>query len=225
MMKKIKVLIVDDDPMVADINKKFTEAVDGFSVVGIAGNGNKAIELVTKLQPDLIILDIYMPEVDGMEVLGLLRKEDADVDVILITAANDSEMISRVMRYGAIDYIIKPFKFDRYRNTLEAYRDFNNKMNRQSSFSQAELDKFFSAKMAKTNEHLPKNMHGVTLDSIVNLLSAASEALSADEVASEVGISRVTARRYLDYLVLEGKLQMVLEYMPVGRPIHRFKMK
>ena len=224
-MNKIKVLIVDDDPMVADINKKFTDAVDGFSVVGIAENGKKAIDLVYKLQPDLIILDIYMPEVDGMEVLALLRKEEIAVDIILITAANDSEMISRVMRCGVIDYIIKPFKFDRYRNTLEAYRDFSSKIIQQDSFSQVELDKFFSAKMAKANGHLPKNMHGLTLDSIINFLSAKTEALSADEVAGEVGISRVTARRYLDYLVMEGKLQMLLEYMPVGRPIHRFKMK
>jgi two-component system response regulator DctR len=224
-MKKIKVLIVDDDPMVADINKKFTEAIDGFTVIGIAENGNKAIDLVYKLQPDLIILDIYMPEVDGMEVLALLRKEEMAVDIILITAANDSEMISRVMRWGVIDYIIKPFKFDRYRNTLEAYRDFSGKVIQQDSFSQVELDKFFSAKMAKANSHLPKNMHGLTLDSIINLLSSKTEALSADEVAGEVGISRVTARRYLDYLVMEGKLQMLLEYMPVGRPIHRFRMK
>lgn len=224
-MKKIKVIIIDDDPMVADINKKFTEAVDGFSVIGVANNGKKAIDLIHKLQPDLIILDIYMPGVDGMEVLTLLRKEETDVDIILITAANDSEMISRVMRWGVIDYIIKPFKFDRYRNTLEAYRDFNSKITRQDRFSQLELDKFFSAKMAKANGYLPKNMHGLTLDSIINLLSSRPEALSADEVANEVGISRVTARRYLDYLVMEGTLQMLLEYMPVGRLVHRFKMK
>jgi two-component system response regulator DctR len=224
-MKKIKVLIVDDDPMVADINKRFTEAIDGFTVVGIANNGSKALDMMNKLQPDLIILDIYMPEIDGMEVLTLLRKEEIPVDIILITAANDSEMISRVMRCGVIDYIIKPFKFDRYRNTLEAYRDFNSKIMQQDHFSQVELDKFFSAKMAKASSQLPKNMHGLTLDSIIDLLSGKYDALSAEDVAREVGISRVTARRYLDYLVMEGKLQMLLEYMPIGRPIHRFKMK
>jgi len=224
-MKKIKVLIVEDDPMVADINKRFTEAVDGFTVVGIADNGTKAIDMANKLHPDLIILDIYMPEIDGMGVLASLRKRDIEVDVILITAANDSDIISKVMRSGVIDYIIKPFKFDRFRNTLEAYRDFNSKIVEQDSFSQVELDKFFSAKMAKASSHLPKNMHGQTLDSVIDLLSSQSEALSADDVAGQVGISRVTARRYLDYLVVEGKLQMLLEYMPVGRPIHRFKMR
>lgn len=224
-MNKIKVLIVDDDPMVADINKKFTEAVDGFTVVGIAENGSKALEMLNRLHPDLVILDIYMPETDGMEVLSFLRKQEVAVDIILITAANDSEIISRVMRCGVIDYIIKPFKFDRYRNTLEAYRDFNSKIMQRNSFSQVEIDRFFSAKMAKTSTHLPKNMHGQTLDSIIDLLSSKVETLSADEVAGEVGISRVTARRYLDYLVVEGKLQMILEYMPIGRPIHRFKMK
>lgn len=224
-MKEIKVLIVEDDPMVAEINKKFTEAVEGFSVIGIAENGSKALEMLNQLQPDLVILDIYMPEINGMEVLSLLRKQEIAVDIILITAANDSDVIGRIMRYGVVDYIIKPFKFDRYRNILEAYRGFNRKILQKDNFSQAELDKFFSAKMAKVSGELPKNMHRQTLNLIIDLLSSKVENLSADEVAGEVGISRVTARRYLDYLVVEGKLQMLLEYMPIGRPIHRFKMK
>lgn len=142
-MGKIKVLIVEDDLMVADINKRFTEAVEGFSVVGVATNGKRALEMLNQLQPNLMILDIYMPEIDGVEVLSVLRKHEVPVDVIFVTATNDGEMISKAMRYGVIDYIIKPFKFERYRSTLEKYRDFKSKLVHNNSFSQLEVDDFF----------------------------------------------------------------------------------
>lgn len=224
-MSKIKVLIVEDDPMVADINKRFTEAVTGFSVLGIATNGSHALKMLDELRPDLIILDIYMPEIDGVQVLSLLRKQEIPVDIILVTAANDSEVISRVMRYGVIDYIIKPFKFERYRNTLENYRDFKNKLLQSDSFTQVELDAIFSDKTAKDDKRMPKNLHIQTLNSIIDLLKSTDASPSADDIASEMGISRVTVRRYLEYLVAENKVDMLLEYLPVGRPTHRFKLR
>lgn len=224
-MSKIKVLIVEDDPMVADINKRFTEAIAGFSVLGIAKNGSHALQMLEELRPDLIILDVYMPEIDGMEVLSVVRKQEIPVDIILITAANDSEVISRIMRYGVIDYIIKPFKFERYRSTLENYRDFKNKLLQSDSFTQIELDTIFSTKMAKDDKKMPKNLHVQTLNSIMDLLRSKEAGQSADDIAAEMGISRVTVRRYLEYLVAEDQLEMLLEYLPVGRPTHRFKLK
>lgn len=224
-MSKIKVLIVEDDPMVAEINKQFTETIAGFSVVGIATNGSHAITMLNELRPDLIILDVYMPEINGVEVLSVVRTQELPVDIILITAANDSEIISQIMRYGVIDYIIKPFKFDRYRSTLENYRDFKNKLLASSHFTQAELDTIFSTKITKEDKRMPKNLHVQTLNSIMDLLKSKEVGQSADDIAAEMGISRVTVRRYLEYLVAEDKLEMLLEYLPVGRPTHRFKLK
>ena len=126
-MKELRVLIVEDDPMVADINRKFTEAVTGFVVAGTARNGQEALLLLEKEKPDLLILDVYMPEVDGVSVLSLLRKSDIPVDVIMVTAAGDTETIARIMRQGVIDYIVKPFKFERYRAALESYLEFRKK--------------------------------------------------------------------------------------------------
>ena len=118
-MEPIRVLIVEDDPMVADINTRFTEAVKGFTVVGAARDGQEALRLLAECKPDLVILDVYMPHLDGLSVLATLRQEAAEVDVILITAANDSESVRLARQGGAIDYIIKPFKFDRYQRTLK----------------------------------------------------------------------------------------------------------
>ncbi len=223
-MKEIRVLIVEDDPMVADINKKFTEAVPGFVVVGTARNGRDALLLLEKEKPDLLILDVYMPEVDGISVLSLLRKSDIPADVIMVTAAGDTNTVARIMRQGVIDYIVKPFKFERYRAALESYLDFRKKLSHKSTLSQADLDVMLSVK-TESQQDTPKNFHVQTMNSIVDFMLAHAEALSADEVAAGTGVSRVTARRYLEYLVTQGRLQMLLDYVAVGRPVHRFKMK
>ena len=223
-MKELRVLIVEDDPMVADINRKFTEAVTGFVVAGTARNGQEALLLLEKEKPDLLILDVYMPEVDGVSVLSLLRKSDIPVDVIMVTAAGDTETIARIMRQGVIDYIVQPFKFERYRAALESYLEFRKKLSHKSTLSQNDLDTMLSVK-TESQQDTPKNFHVQTMNSIIDFMLSHPEALSAEEVAAGTGVSRVTARRYLEYLVTQGRLQMLLDYVAVGRPIHRFKVK
>ena len=217
-MKELRVLIVEDDPMVADINRKFTEAVTGFVVAGTARNGQEALLLLEKEKPDLLILDVYMPEVDGVSVLSLLRKSDIPVDVIMVTAAGDTETVARIMRQGVIDYIVKPFKFERYRAALESYLEFRKKLSHKSTLSQNDLDTMLSVK-TESQQDTPKNFHVQTMNSIIDFMLSHPEALSAEEVAAGTGVSRVTARRYLEYLVTQGRLQMLLDYVAVGRPM------
>lgn len=223
-MNDIKVLIVDDDPMVAEINKSFTEAVDGFRVVGIARNGREAIELIQDKQPDLMILDIYMPEADGHEVLASLRNSDVSLDVIMITAADDGATVSRVLRSGVVAYLVKPFKFERYRAALESYRNFRRKVLQKSTLGQADIDGLLVTR-SENADSIPKNLHTQTLERVVDFLARQGDLRSAEDVAAGAGISRVTARRYLEYLVKQGMVQMTLDYLSVGRPIHRFAIK
>lgn len=225
MMDNIKVLIVEDDPMVAEINKSFTEAVDGFTVVGVARDGREALALCASRQPELVILDVYMPHMDGLELLSMLRRQEAPVDVIMITAASDSATISKILRYGVAGYIIKPFKFERYRAVLTAYRDFTRKVKQKENLDQDDLDKIFVSQLYNGGRELPKNFHAKTADLIMDYLARQSEPRSADEVANGSGISRVTARRYLELLASQGRLEMVLEYLPAGRPVHRYRIK
>lgn len=223
-MENIKVLIVDDDPMVADINKNYTEAVAGFCVAGIAKNGKEAIDKMNTLAIDLVILDIYLPEINGVDLLARIRREEKNIDVIMITAADDSATVSRVLRQGVVAYITKPFKFERYRLILENYRRQKETMLQKSNLEQSDIDNILATPVHRERQVTPKNFHTQTLNLITNYLLACSEAVSAEEVASGVGISRVTCRRYLEYLVNEGKLQMDLCYISVGRPIHRFTL-
>jgi len=223
-MENIKVLIVDDDPMVADINKNYTEAVEGFCVIGIAKNGKDAIDQMNTRDIDLVILDIYLPEINGVDVLSLIRREEKNIDVIMITAADDSVTVSRVLRQGVVAYITKPFKFDRYRLVLENYRRHKQTIQQKSNLEQSDIDIMLATPVHVEKQVTPKNFHVQTLTLITNYLLSCREPISAEELASGVGISRVTCRRYLEYLVNEGQLQMDLCYISVGRPIHRFTL-
>jgi two-component system response regulator DctR len=223
-MDKFNVLIVDDDPMVAQVNKGFTNAVPGFEVVGCASNGLDALSMLSSLQVDLVVLDIYMPKLDGIEVLAKIRQSGYEVDVLMVTAANNTATISSAFRSGVVGYIIKPFKFERFQSTLENYREMKLKLKNKSYLNQTELDKLMSENQTK-DSLLPKNLHKATLTNILDFLCTSSDALSAEEVAAGTGLSRATTRRYLEYLSSVGSVELLLEYISVGRPTNRYKIK
>lgn len=218
---EIRLLLVEDDPMVMEINRSMVHRIPGFRVVGSAYDGAKALSLIRKLQPDLLLLDIFMPEQDGLTTLKRIRQGPPSPDVILITAAEESRFIHEALQNGAFDYIIKPFTFERLKIALQKYKDYYN-LRHHPTVSQEELDKLLFAS-AEKQENLPKGLNSLTLYQVLTFLSQQKEALSAEEVAQAVGIARVTARRYLDYLVQRGDVQIDIQYGNVGRPIHRYQ--
>ena len=225
MKNSFQVFIIEDDPMVQEVNREFVESIPGFTVIGTARNGTEGTKKVKELHPDLLILDIYMPEKDGLETLHSLRKEKISVDIIVITAANDPDTIREMLQNGAIDYIIKPFKFDRLKQALNNYRRFRSRFNDKSAMSQRELDRLLgSSEKKEENTDLPKGLNQVTLEQIVEFLYHQDEPRSAEEVAEGIGIARVTARRYLDYLERTGKVKINIQYGGVGRPSNRYQL-
>lgn len=231
MEESIRTLIVEDDPMVMEVNKGFVEATGGFEIVGLARSGTEALELMAAVHPQLVILDIFLPDMDGLQTLAEIRKRNDPIDVILVTAARDSETVHKVFRYGAIDYIMKPFKFDRFKSALESYRTLRRTLTKDL-LDQEEIDRHLSAKRLVTEssgpelhaqeEPLPKGLNEITLKQVLLFLLKQSHALSAEEVAEGVGLARVTARRYLDFLEKAGKVKLEIQYGSVGRPINRY---
>jgi two-component system, CitB family, response regulator DctR len=226
MEEQIRTLIVEDDPMVLEVNKQFVLATDGFDIVGLARSGTEALQLITEVAPHLVILDIYLPDLDGLSTLTEIRRRNDPVDVILVTAARDSETIQNVFRHGAIDYIVKPFKFDRFKQALESYRSLHRSL-QKDSLDQEEIDRLSNPKKAEGEAELPagqlpKGLNEVTLKQVLLFLMKQTEALSAEEVAEGVGLARVTARRYLDFLQKRGKVRLEVQYGSVGRPINRY---
>lgn len=221
--KMIQVLLIEDDPMVQEVNRQFIERVKFFKVVGMANNGIEGMAKIKELQPDLVILDIFMPQQNGIKTLQQIRQAELKVDVIMITAANDTRTIQNILQNGAIDYIIKPFKFERVKQALENYRSIRLKLGLDTTISQTELDHLIFGKSKNTSTiDLPKGLQETTLEQIVSYLTAQSQSRSAEEVSEGVGLARVTARRYLDYLEKIGKVSIDIQYGGVGRPVNRY---
>ncbi|MGM7722634.1 response regulator [Metabacillus sp. Hm71] len=218
-----RVLLIEDDPMVQEINKQFVEQVEGFTVIGLVSNGKEGIEFIKKEKPDLALVDIYMPNQDGLTTIKQIRSEGLNTDVIAITAASDIDTVRQVLQHGAIDYIMKPFKSERIRQALTNYRNYHLKFKEKDAITQQELDLLrFQASKTEQKE-LPKGLNALTLEKISDYLKKQSQAVSAEEVAEGIGIARVTARRYLEYMEQTGTVQIHIEYGGIGRPINRYR--
>ncbi|MCO4851930.1 response regulator [Bacillus vallismortis] len=222
--KEWKVLLIEDDPMVQEVNKDFITTVKGFKVCATAGNGEEGIKLIKEKKPDLVILDVYMPKKDGIKTLQEIRKQKLEVDIIVVSAAKDKETISLMLQNGATDYILKPFKLERMRQALEKYKQYKQKIDAHDTLSQEQLDAILNIPQQAVQD-LPKGLNHFTMNEVTAFLKRQTASLSAEEVAKALGIARVTARRYLDYLEKTGAIQLDVQYGGVGRPVNRYVFK
>lgn len=222
----LSVLLVEDDPMVRQVNEQFIEKVPGFEVIAIATNGLEGVQKAATLQPDLVFMDVFMPQLNGIESLRQIRQKGLAVDVIAITAANDAQTIEKIVHLGVFDYIMKPFSFERLHTALTRYRQFKQKTAHKDAFSQTELDELLQhhSEHAHHEKELPKGLNKATLDKIIAYIDTQKEAVSAEQVANGVGLARVTARRYLDYLEKQHVVEINIQYGGVGRPINQYRL-
>jgi two-component system CitB family response regulator len=221
----IRTLVVDDDFRVADLHCAYVDRVPGFQVVGRAHAGSAALEKVDQLEPDLVLLDIYLPDMSGLDVLQRLREDGmAPVDVIAITAARDVESLRSAMRGGVVHYLIKPFLFPTFEEKLLSYAAARERMTRLNRAEQGDVDRIFGTLRTARTEALPKGLSDATLDLIVQALGRSQSGLPAALVAEEAGVSRVTARRYLDHLCQLGRAELTMRYGGPGRPEHRYRL-
>lgn len=221
----IRTLVVDDDYRVADLHCAYVERVPGFEVAGRAHTGTAALEAVDQLRPDLVLLDIYLPDLSGLEVLQRLREDDHPaVDVLAITAAREVDSLRAAMRGGVVHYLIKPFLFPTFEEKLRSYAAARERMARIGHAEQGDVDRIFGALRTVRNETLPKGLSDATLELIVQALARSHSGLPAAVVADEAGVSRVTARRYLDHLCQLGRVELTMRYGGPGRPEHRYRL-
>ena len=221
----IRTLVVDDDYRVADLHCAYVERVAGFQLAGRAHTGEGTLGSVDQLRPDLVLLDLYLPDVGGLEVLRRLREEDhPPVDVITITAARDVESLRSAMRGGVVHYLIKPFLFPAFEEKLLSYAAARERIARIGRADQSDVDRIFRALRSAGNEALPKGLSDTTLELIVQALGRMRSGLPAAAVAEAAGVSRVTARRYLDHLCQQGRAELTMRYGAPGRPEHRYRL-
>jgi len=218
----ISVLVVDDDFMVASIHRKFVQRTPGFHVVGTAATGALALAEIERLSPDLVLLDVHLPDVSGIEVLRRLRAGGNPVGVVMVTAAREADTVRAAAAGGATHYLVKPFEYDDLRTRLEAFRQAHLALDRIGDGAQDEIDAVFSPVVGIREAVLPKGLSAPTAALVLAAL-AEGEA-SATECAQRVGLSRVSARRYLEHFVTQGRATVFLKYGGAGRPERRYRL-
>ena len=224
----IKVLIAEDDPRIALLHQNMVEKVTGFEVISIANTIAQLQEYIVLMKPDLLLLDVYFPDGNGIDFLGWMRQNNLTTDVILITAAKEMASLEKSLRYGVFDYLIKPIMFYRFSASLEKYRAYKENVFTQEELSQSKVDAFLN-KTVQTSKPLhvglPKGVDSITLEKILSVLHHHDNYFSASEIAERLGINRTTARRYLEYLVSDSKVQVDSLYGSVGRPERKYRLK
>jgi response regulator of citrate/malate metabolism len=217
----INVLVVEDDPVAAEAHRVYVERVPGFAVAGVVRTAAGARRA---LRPgvDLLLLDQYLPDGTGLELCRALRASGNLVDVIMVTSARDLAVVRAAVSTGVVQYLLKPFTFAMLREKLERYARFRRGAEGPGAAGQTEVDHLF-ATLRGTDSALPKGMSGSTLDAVMAVLRESAEGLSAGAAGDVLGMSRVTARRYLEYLADNGLAVRQPRYGQVGRPELRYQ--
>ena len=218
----IKILIVEDDPAIAEIHRRFVQRLAGFEVLGVALTLFDAREQIAILQPDLVLLDVWLPDGEGFSLLRELRQRGAHLDVILLTAAREAAALQEAMRLGVVDFILKPVVFERLRDTLGNYAESRAALAALADIDQQAVDALFGTPLQQVAAGgLPKGIDALTLQRVLAALN--QQGASAEEIGNRVGVSRTTARRYLEFLVGQQLASPELEYGTVGRPERRYR--
>ncbi|MFD6133746.1 response regulator [Isoptericola sp. NPDC056618] len=230
----LDVLVVEDDFMVASIHRRFVERVPGFRVVGEAHSGADALAAVEALHPDLVLLDVHLPDMSGIEVLRRLRAAGHDLGVVVITAAREADTVRAAAAGGAAHYLVKPFASDDLTARLQEFRraraalaglDDDGAAGSPADI-QADIDAVFARppQASAPRDPLPKGLSQETADAVLAALADGAE-LSATECADAVGVSRVSARRYLEHFATTGRAAVRLNYGTAGRPERRYRLR
>lgn len=219
----IRTLVVDDDYRVASIHCAYIGKVPGFAAIAEAHTAAEAIAAVDALRPDLLLLDLYLPDEYGLDLVARLRREDhPPADVIVITAAKDADSVRAALQHGALHYLLKPFSFAALREKLESYAQMRGRLEELNTADQRGVDRVYGSLRTSAHVAAARGTSEFTLETIERVLTSSRQDLSAAEVAERVGVSRATAQRYLSHLHDAGRVNVRLRYGASGRPEHRY---
>ena len=220
-----KVLIVEDDPMVSMINEQYVNRNKAFRVMEKCKDGKSALEFLEQNTVDLLILDVFMPYTDGFETLRQIRKKQISVDAIMVTAANDRDSLEEALHLGIVDYLVKPFTFDRFQMALDKFIAQTDALKDLGTLSQKNIDFIIDNARKKSEELYPKGIQEKTLRLILEHLEEHPQVwLTGDAIAEKVGLTGVTVRRYMNYLAESGKVIGEMNYETGGRPCMLYRI-
>ncbi|MCM3540206.1 response regulator [Priestia endophytica] len=220
----LRVAIAEDDFRIADIQEKFLLKIEETEIVGKAFNAEQTMELLRENEADLLLLDIYLPDQTGIDLLPSLKQEFRDLDVILITAAREKELLERALKIGVENYLIKPVSAEKFTEAIKKYKKKKEMLQSAEEIDQTFVELFFQGihEASAAEKQLPSGIDPLTLEKITKVMNQFHKGASIEEVSEAMGASRTTARRYLEYLVSIQRLRAELEYGIVGRPERKY---
>ena len=233
----VRVLVVDDEPLTAEAHGAYVTRLDGFELVGVVHDGRSALDRLRQPGVDLVLLDLTLPDIHGIQLCRALRAAGSTVDVVAITAVRDVAVVKSAVSLGIVQYLIKPFGFATFAERLTGYLAFRRGLDQgEGQVTQTEVDASLATLRTTAAPSLAKGIAPETLAAVVEALRSASGtdadqgraaggALSAGEVAAAVAVSRVTARRYLEHLADAGQVDRVPRYGAPGRPEHEYRWR
>jgi response regulator of citrate/malate metabolism len=235
MTKPFEVIIVEDDPMVAQINSRYLSQLPDLNLAGVFPNGQAALNYLRSHPVDLVVLDVYMPELNGIDLLRFMRREGILAAVIMVTAANDARQVDELLRLGVVDYLVKPFTEARFIEAVEKCLSRKRSLESSGVLNQQAIDKLIgqnptaeaaSHTIKAPTSNLPKGLQAATLDLILKAISTPDAGyFGCDELASKVSLSKVTVRRYLNHLTEEGVVSSSVDYDTGGRPSVKYRLR
>ena len=220
-MDNLSVVIAEDDPKISEIQTRFIDKIEGFEVVGIGNTIAESEDIIDVFQPDLVLLDVYFPDGNGIDLLWKIRRLYKNIDIILITAAKDVGTLQDAIRGGAFDFILKPMTFSRFQSTLEKFFEHRTRLKEIINLDQKNVDQIIhpAQDSVQLDVRMPKSIDPLTLERVEDeVKKLEDEGVNAEVMGLQVGISRTTARRYLEFLVSQGAVKPSLVYGSVGRP-------
>jgi response regulator of citrate/malate metabolism len=224
----ITVLIVEDEPLIAEAHRTYLERLKGFSLAGMAATAREAMRIASEASAtptpiDLVLLDLGLPDASGIALASALSGLRPAPDIIAITSERDLEMVRAAVSHGALAYLLKPFTFAAFRDRLERYSRYRSALPAGTeAASQAEVDRALAELRSADKSVAPKGVAPATNDEIARAVRDGTDGVTADDVAKQVGVSRVTAWRYLERLADEGTVTRQTEYGRTGRPSTRY---
>lgn len=225
-MEVYDVLIVEDEKNIAEFHANYLQQTYRFRAIGIANSIAEARKMIQLLKPRLVLLDNYLPDGKGISLLKDITVSKSAPDVIFITAANDMETVREGVRCGAFDYLLKPISYDRLEDSLDRYLKYTSSLKASDNINQRHVDELFNFQSKSAHlSGLPKGIDELTLDKISHVFEMSERIHTADSLGKEIGISKTTARRYLEYLAAKGFLSAVIHHGRVGRPERIYQKK
>lgn len=227
-MDSISTLIIEDEPMLAEILVDTFKQSPQFHVIGIADKVESAKKQIRLYQPELILLDNFLPDGKGIDLIRHTFNTQYSGRIIFITADNHMDTISEALRMGVFDYLIKPVHYQRLQHTLERFARYRSSLRSSEQASQTHVDALFNI---QAKEHLNEPTGGLrgidetTLGRVLQIFGDEQAVHTADSLARLLGSSKTTARRYLEQCVKNNQLEAEISYGKVGRPERIYRRK